>query len=183
MWPKAPVGCEQLLPPVYKTGPGRPKKLRIRGADEDGARKRKRGVRYRCTTCSSLQHNAAKRPSKTQDPDALKRKRKPPKGKGKSSTETFDTTTSNQNVDAATQNPAETVIDATQSQPEAAVDNFPTLFDEIPDEVIATLPDAVNVLRLDSEASIRSKANQTLQGGSEHDRRNMSQIPYLHSSF
>jgi hypothetical protein len=74
MWPKAPVGCEQLLPPVYKTGPGRPKKLRIRGADEDGARKRKRGVRYRCTTCSSLQHNAAKCPSKTQDPDALKRK-------------------------------------------------------------------------------------------------------------
>ncbi|WJX63268.1 hypothetical protein P8452_48179 [Trifolium repens] len=142
MWPKAPVGCEQLLPPVYKTGPGRPKKLRIRGADEDGARKRKRGVRYRCTTCSSLQHNAAKCPSKTQDPDALKRKRKPPKGKGKSSTETLETTASNQNVDAATQNPAETVIDATQSQPEAAVDNSPTLFDEIPDEVMATLPDA-----------------------------------------
>jgi hypothetical protein len=70
--------------------------------------------------------------------------RKPPKGKGKSSTETHETTASNQNVDVATQNPAETLIDATQSQPEAAVDNFPTLFDEIPDEVMATLPDAVN---------------------------------------
>ncbi|WJX24022.1 hypothetical protein P8452_13185 [Trifolium repens] len=92
----------------------------------------------------SLKHNAAKCPSKTQDPDALKRKRKPPKGKGKSSTETHETTASNQNVDVATQNPAETLIDATQSQPEAAVDNFPTLFDEIPDEVMATLPDAVN---------------------------------------
>ncbi|MCI27907.1 hypothetical protein A2U01_0049107, partial [Trifolium medium] len=42
MWPKAPVGCEELLPPVYKTGPDRPRKLRIRGVDEDGARKRKR---------------------------------------------------------------------------------------------------------------------------------------------
>jgi hypothetical protein len=83
--------------------------------------------------------------------------RKPPKGKGKSSTETFDTTTSNQNVDAATQNPAETVIDANQSQPEAAVDNSPTLFDEIPDEVMATLPDAGKVVKGKSVKSNTAK--------------------------
>jgi hypothetical protein len=83
--------------------------------------------------------------------------RKPPKGKGKSSTETFDTTTSNQNVDAATQNPAETVIDATQSQPEAAVDNSPTLFDEIPYEVMATLPDAGKVVKGKSVKSNTAK--------------------------
>jgi hypothetical protein len=74
MWPKPPDGVveEKLLPPLYKRGPGRPKKLRIREFDEDGVRKPRKG-KYHCTTCGASGHNIGlcKKP---QDPNALKRK-------------------------------------------------------------------------------------------------------------
>ncbi|KAK2437389.1 hypothetical protein QL285_022287 [Trifolium repens] len=84
MWPKPPEGVdENILPPMYKNGPGRPRKLRIREVGEEGARRRRKGVVYFCTKCKKPGHNASSCKSKTQDPNGLKRKRKPPKGKGK----------------------------------------------------------------------------------------------------
>ncbi|MCI02195.1 hypothetical protein A2U01_0023227, partial [Trifolium medium] len=131
MWPE-PENAEekpQILPPVYKTGPGRPKKVRIREFDEDGVRKRKRGVSYRCTTCNSFRHNAATCKSKTQDQDVMKRKRKPPRGKDNTSSEanqdnaTIESAETNATTEAAEPNATiEVVIDASQSQVEAVID-------------------------------------------------------------
>lgn len=70
MWHE--VQSEELLPPLYKKGPGRPKKLRIREYGEDGARRRLSGVSYRCTKCDKLGHNVQSCKSKKQDPNALK---------------------------------------------------------------------------------------------------------------
>ncbi|KAI5434457.1 hypothetical protein KIW84_021338 [Lathyrus oleraceus] len=78
MWPE--VDMEPPLPPAYKNGPGRPKKIRIRESGEDGARKRRSGVAYKCTKCDNFGHNAMTCKATTQDPNALKRKRKPKKG-------------------------------------------------------------------------------------------------------
>ncbi|KAI5401417.1 hypothetical protein KIW84_066040 [Lathyrus oleraceus] len=78
MWPE--VEMEPPLPPAYKNGPGRPKKIRIRESGEDGARKRRSGVAYKCTKCDNFGHNAMTCKATTQDPNALKRKRKPKKG-------------------------------------------------------------------------------------------------------
>jgi hypothetical protein len=44
------------------------------GVEEDGIRKRIKGVAYKCTRCSQFGHNAKSCKSKTQDPDGLKRK-------------------------------------------------------------------------------------------------------------
>jgi hypothetical protein len=59
---------------LYKKGPGRPRKLRIREVGEDGSRRRRRGVTYYCTTCGLTGHNAGSCKSKEQDPNSLKRK-------------------------------------------------------------------------------------------------------------
>jgi hypothetical protein len=72
MWPE--VEMEPPLPPAYKNGPGRPKKIRIRESGEDGARKRRSGVAYKCTKCDNFGHNAMTCKATTQDPNALKRK-------------------------------------------------------------------------------------------------------------
>ncbi|XP_058726498.1 uncharacterized protein LOC131597851 [Vicia villosa] len=75
IWPE--VQSDPVMPPMYKRGPGRPKKLRIREYGEDGARRRRLpGVSYRCTKCDKFGHNAQTCKSTTQDPNALKRKRK-----------------------------------------------------------------------------------------------------------
>ncbi|CAJ2670456.1 unnamed protein product [Trifolium pratense] len=90
MWPEPENAEERLeiLPhTIYKIGPGRPKKVRIREFDEDGVRKRKRCVKYRCTTCNSFMHNATTCKSKTQDQDAMNKKRKQPRGKDNTSSE------------------------------------------------------------------------------------------------
>ncbi|CAI8598444.1 unnamed protein product [Vicia faba] len=79
MWPT--VDAEELLPPQYKKGPGRPKKLRFRELDENGSRMRRVGVAYRCTHCDKFGHNSRKCQAKEQDPNALKRKRKTPRTK------------------------------------------------------------------------------------------------------
>ena len=71
MWPK--VEFEQILPPYYKKGPGRPKKLKIMDFDEHGGRMRKPGVSYRCTKCNKIGHNKRKCKSTVQDPQAAKR--------------------------------------------------------------------------------------------------------------
>ncbi|KAI5411121.1 hypothetical protein KIW84_056315 [Lathyrus oleraceus] len=73
MWPE--VEMEPPLPPAYKNGPGRPKKIRIRESGEDGARKRRSGVAYKCTKCDNFGHNAMTCKATTQDPNALKRKK------------------------------------------------------------------------------------------------------------
>ena len=60
---------------MYKKGPGRPRKLRIRECGEEGARRRRLpGVSYRCTKCDKFGHNAQTCKSTTQDPNGLKRK-------------------------------------------------------------------------------------------------------------
>ncbi|XP_058783089.1 uncharacterized protein LOC131657741 [Vicia villosa] len=74
MWPE--VDIEPPLPPVYKTAPGRPRKIRIRESGEEGARKRRQGVAYKCTKCDKFGHNSLTCKAKTHDPNALKRKRK-----------------------------------------------------------------------------------------------------------
>ncbi|XP_058755001.1 uncharacterized protein LOC131628150 [Vicia villosa] len=74
MWPN--VESEDLLPPDFKKGPGRPRKLRIRETGEEGARRRLPGVSYRCTRCDKIGHNIKSCKSKVQDPSALKRKKK-----------------------------------------------------------------------------------------------------------
>ncbi|GAU49696.1 hypothetical protein TSUD_181940 [Trifolium subterraneum] len=123
-----------ILPPKYKTGPSRPKKMRIREFDENGVRKRKRGVIYKCTTCSSSQHNASTCKSKTQDPDALKRKRKQPKGKANTNSKAKQ-----DNATSAVDEPKAN-MEASQSQDEAVYDcNMvdvldPTLVKAVPEE-------------------------------------------------
>ncbi|XP_058725696.1 uncharacterized protein LOC131596990 [Vicia villosa] len=74
VWPI--VESEYILPPDYKKGPGRPRKLRIRETGEEGARRRLPGVSYRCTRCDKIGHNIKSCKSKVQDPSALKRKKK-----------------------------------------------------------------------------------------------------------
>ncbi|XP_058783990.1 uncharacterized protein LOC131658743 [Vicia villosa] len=74
MWPETEI--EDMLPPAYKQGSGRPRKVRIRESGEEGARKRRTGVAYKCTKCDQFGHNALTCKSPTQDPVALKRKRK-----------------------------------------------------------------------------------------------------------
>jgi hypothetical protein len=71
MWPHVEV--EDMLPPEFKQGPGRPKKLRFRELGEGGGRFRRPGVAYRCTTCDKFGHNA-RRCKENQNPTALKRK-------------------------------------------------------------------------------------------------------------
>jgi hypothetical protein len=75
MWPKPADGVPQetLLPPMYKRGLGRPRKLRIRQFDEDGVRKPRRGKKH-CTKCGKPGHTVISCKSKTQDPNSLKRK-------------------------------------------------------------------------------------------------------------
>lgn len=55
MWHE--VQSEKLLPPLYKKGPARPRKLRIRKRGEDGSRRRLLGVSYRCTKYDMFRHN------------------------------------------------------------------------------------------------------------------------------
>ncbi|XP_058783754.1 uncharacterized protein LOC131658483 [Vicia villosa] len=74
MWPN--VEADEMLPPSYKKGPGRPKKLRFREHDEGGARMRRPGVAYRCTNCDKFGHNSRKCKSAKNNQDALIRKRK-----------------------------------------------------------------------------------------------------------
>lgn len=75
MWPE--VKCEEMLPPLYKKGPGRPKKLRRREPDEPAKScgKFSRGAsKYKCTTCGSCGHNARGCKSQTVNPETQKRK-------------------------------------------------------------------------------------------------------------
>ncbi|XP_058776962.1 uncharacterized protein LOC131651313 [Vicia villosa] len=74
MWPE--VEGEELLPPNYKKGSGRPRKLRIRESGEEGAKRRLPGVSYRCTKCDKVGHNVKSCKSKRQNPNALKRKKR-----------------------------------------------------------------------------------------------------------
>ncbi|WJX68578.1 hypothetical protein P8452_52932 [Trifolium repens] len=170
MWPE-PENAEEkeeILPPMYKTGPGRPKKLRIREFDEAGCRKRKRGVIYKCTKCGDFRHNRSTCKSKTQDPDALKRKRKPPKGKttstkanqGKANSSAAADQGKATSIAAAegqlSHSPIEPLVNVSQSQVEEVIDASQSLFDEIPDEVIATIPE-VNPDDIPKEAKVVRK--------------------------
>ena len=62
MWP--PTEFEDIQPPKYKKGPGRPKKLRRREPDEDPNRIRLRRdlVPYKCTRCRATGHNSRRCP-------------------------------------------------------------------------------------------------------------------------
>ncbi|RHN80775.1 hypothetical protein MtrunA17_Chr1g0191911 [Medicago truncatula] len=82
MWRE--VEALELLPPDYKNGPGRPRKLGIREFDENGARMRRQGVDYRCTKFDQFGHNQRRCNSAIQNPEAAKRKRKTPRQKATS---------------------------------------------------------------------------------------------------
>jgi hypothetical protein len=71
MWPE--VDVEEMLPPAYKRGPGRPKKLRRREPDED-PNKGRTATTYRCTKCNKHGHNTRSCISQVIDPEAQKRK-------------------------------------------------------------------------------------------------------------
>ncbi|KAI5432711.1 hypothetical protein KIW84_020131 [Lathyrus oleraceus] len=58
-----------MLPPQYKKGLGRPKKLRFREHDESGSRIRRPVVAYKCTKCDKFGHNLKKCQSKEKDPN------------------------------------------------------------------------------------------------------------------
>jgi hypothetical protein len=75
MWPE--VECEEMLPPIFKKGPGRPKKLRRREpgeASQTQGKYSRANTSYRCTTCNKFGHNARGCKSQTVDPEAQKRK-------------------------------------------------------------------------------------------------------------
>ncbi|KAK2450797.1 hypothetical protein QL285_009897 [Trifolium repens] len=192
MWPKPPEGVdENILPPMYKNGPGRPRKLRIRAVGEEDARKRRRGV-YHCTTCNNTSHNAKSCKATEQDPNSLKRKRKNTKGKGKAKNESKQATQApvadapegsqnqatqeppdaTQAPPAATQAPPAAIPTlapkSTQSEaPEAVeasqvsmvVEPSQDLFDDIPDDIIASLPDVDMANKIEPANQKRKKIN------------------------
>ncbi|WJX14328.1 hypothetical protein P8452_04608 [Trifolium repens] len=161
MWPKPPDGVveEKILPPLYKRGPGRPKKLRIREFDEDGVRKPRKG-KYHCTTCGEPGHNTGSC-KKPQDPNALKRKRKTLKGKAKddAASASQGPASASQAPAAASQDPAgisqgtasASQVTAAASQAPASASQAPAteasqdLFGDIPDEVMASIPEVMPV--------------------------------------
>jgi len=57
MWPKSDF--LELLPPIYKTPLGRPKKLRMREADEHVSHSKitKKNIAMKCTRCNQFGHN------------------------------------------------------------------------------------------------------------------------------
>lgn len=73
MWPTIEV--EDMLPPQYKRGPGRPKKLRRREADENPktGKHNTRGLN-RCTNCGQPGHNARGCKRTEVNPSAQQRK-------------------------------------------------------------------------------------------------------------
>lgn len=68
-WPLTTL--EPPLPPEYKAKPGRPRKLRLRGADEkkkvtnDGVHMSRSHVVLHCTLCKQKGHNSRKCPLNT----------------------------------------------------------------------------------------------------------------------
>ncbi|XP_058746525.1 uncharacterized protein LOC131619449 [Vicia villosa] len=155
MWHE--VESDELLPPMFKKGPGRPRKLRIRETGEDGARRRLPGVSYRCTTCDKFGHNAQSCKSSVQDQNALKRKKKMKTTQSTQTTQHADGEVSTQNAVnhdesvVETQASEVTPTDATQASevmPTAAetdaIPNDPAqtnYFDGISDDIITSLPD------------------------------------------
>jgi len=57
LWPKS--NGPQILPPIFKTPPGRPRKLRRREPDEDVSHSRlgKKHLRMKCSNCGQFDHN------------------------------------------------------------------------------------------------------------------------------
>lgn len=72
MWPE--VETDELLPPIDKNDPERPRKVRIREFGEDDARRRRLDVAYKCTKCDKFGHNALSCKRLIQDRNAFKRK-------------------------------------------------------------------------------------------------------------
>jgi hypothetical protein len=54
-WPKTQY--DEVLPPTYKRGPGKPKKLRRREPDEDNTRLRRSDQKNMCNKCHQYGHN------------------------------------------------------------------------------------------------------------------------------
>jgi hypothetical protein len=73
MWPSPSVAVEEMLPPAYKRGPGRPEKLRVRAPHEDPS-KRKTKTTYQCTRCGAEGHKCTTCKAVEVNPDAAKRK-------------------------------------------------------------------------------------------------------------
>ena len=71
MWPK--IDREEMLPPSYKRGPERPKKLRRKEPDEDPNKGRIQ-TSYCCPRYGIHDHNSRSCTSQVVDPEAQKRK-------------------------------------------------------------------------------------------------------------
>lgn len=71
MWLEVEV--EEIIPPAYKRGPDRPKKLKRREPYED-PNKGRTTTYYRCTKCGKNGHNRRNCLSQANDPKAAKRK-------------------------------------------------------------------------------------------------------------
>ncbi|CAL5183441.1 unnamed protein product [Lathyrus oleraceus] len=89
------VDMEEMLPPSYKRGPERPKKLRRREPDEDPNKGRTQ-TSYCCPRYGIHDHNARSCTSQVVDPEAQKRKRNPKKTSTGNTTQPYGNTTQEQ---------------------------------------------------------------------------------------
>jgi hypothetical protein len=74
MWPSPSVEVEEMLPPAYKSGPGRPKKLRVRPLMKILAKGSMTKTTYQCTRCGAEGHKCTTCKVVEVNPDAQKRK-------------------------------------------------------------------------------------------------------------
>ncbi|GAU42215.1 hypothetical protein TSUD_375640 [Trifolium subterraneum] len=122
MWPDRPeIEYEDMLPPLYKRAPGRPKKLRRRSVGEPRPGKWSRtsgdGQINRCTRCDVEGHNAKSCKSKTINPAAQNRKRKPPKVQTQAPVEAPVQVQSSAPVHVQSQTPVEAPVQVQSSAP------------------------------------------------------------------
>ncbi|XP_058777048.1 uncharacterized protein LOC131651395 [Vicia villosa] len=135
MWPE--VESEELLPPNYKKGPGRPRKLRIRESGEEGARRRLPGVSYRCTKCDKVGHNVKTCKSKRQNQSAMKRKKKMRPNASEEGTSNAGSQSATNNEEGQ-HNPGNQSATNNEENEDTKIDS---LFGDVTDDMISSIPD------------------------------------------
>ncbi|XP_058766938.1 uncharacterized protein LOC131640561 [Vicia villosa] len=149
------VESEELLPPIYKKGPGRPRKLRIMEAGEEGDRRRLPGVSYRCTKCDKIRHNVKSCKSKKQHPNALKIKKKVRYGDATTNVTEAGTLRTDATTNAANHMDASGVGDATTNAA-THIDVDADLFGDVTDEMLSSTPDIIQPVQ-DEEGQGKGK--------------------------
>ncbi|XP_058767340.1 uncharacterized protein LOC131641032 [Vicia villosa] len=135
MWPE--VESEELLPPKYKKGPGRPRKLRIRESGEEGARRRLPGVSYRCTKCDKVGHNVKTCKSKRQNQSAMKRKKKMRPNANEEGTSNVESQSAPIN-EGGQHNAGSQSATINEDNEDTKIDS---LFGDVTDDMISSIPD------------------------------------------